>query len=150
MASATGFEGWIHKEGWLTDAPVCDWDLVGCDSAGRVKLLTLDFNGLVGTLPSSIGDLGQLQDLDMEGNALHGTLPAALGELKELRQIGLGGGSRFEGALPAALSCGPLTAIRAAAEAAGSEQLPCDLGGSNFSCPLPCAEAAKACGAVCR
>mgnify|MGYP001410610512 CR=1 FL=1 len=36
---------------------VCDWELVGCDAERRVKVLALDFNGLNGTLPSTIGQL---------------------------------------------------------------------------------------------
>ena len=147
LARMTHIDNWVHKEGWLSSSSVCDWELVGCDSAGRVKLLTLDFNGFNGTLAASLGALSMLQDLDLEGNHLHGVLPASLGSLRALRQLGLGGGSSsFDGVLPAVL-CAPLNTI---VEATTDRQPgpACDLHGSVFACPLPCT-AAAACGAQC-
>ena len=56
LAAATNLSGWKRSRNWgLPGVPVCDWELVGCDAAGRVKLLTLDFNQLAGTLPRSLG-----------------------------------------------------------------------------------------------
>ena len=153
LAKATAFDGWVHNHGWLGSETisVCDWDLVGCDGEGRVKVLTLDFNNLKGHLPSTLGALSRLQDLDLEGNALLGELPPGLGALRSLRQLGLGGGlTHFNGTLPPDL-CGPLGAIVGAARGrpAPNKAVPCDLSGSIFTCPLPCA-AAAACGATCR
>jgi hypothetical protein len=72
LATATNMSGWVHSHRWLSDASICDWELVGCDGSGRVKLLTLDFNNLVGTLPESLGQLTRLEDLDLEFNSLTG------------------------------------------------------------------------------
>eukprot|EP01052_Picozoa_sp_SAG31_P011149 SAG31_NODE_626_length_13460_cov_14.387517_4_plen_320_part_00 len=67
LAEATNLSGWVRNKNWGS-GPICDWELVGCDASGRVKLLTLDFNNLVGTLPLSLGNaLTHLQDLDLEG-----------------------------------------------------------------------------------
>ena len=127
LATATNLSGWVHSHNWLSDASICDWELVGCDGSGRVKLLTLDFNNLVGTLPESIGHLTKLEDLDLEFNLLTGGIPSALvGLNSSLLQLGLGG-NQFSGLVPESL-CGMY------ATAEGSA---CDLSGSNFSCPLP-------------
>lgn len=77
LATSTNMSGWVHSHKWLSDASICDWELVGCDSTGRVKLLTLDFNNLVGVLPESLGHLTRLQDLDLEFNSLSGTIDPA-------------------------------------------------------------------------
>ena len=75
---------------------MCDWDLVGCNGDGRVKLLTLSFNNLTGTLPETIGMLEMLEDLDLEYNKLIGTIPDAVGGMAQLIQLGLGG-NQFNG-----------------------------------------------------
>ena len=161
LAHSTGVHGWSRRAGWLTDAHVCDWELVGCDAERRVKVLALDFNGLNGTLPATLGALQNLQDLDLEHNSLHGTLPGALGALPALAQLGLGGNA-FSGVVPAEL-CAPLARIRGAGLASsarsarrhaaggkGQGQKPCDLSGLNLACPLPCASlTGDMCGATC-
>ena len=139
LARATNLGGWVHSHGWLSSASVCDWELVGCNGEGRVKLLTLDFHTLVGTLPESLGRLSALEDLDLEGNSLRGAIPSSLGGLNgSLLQLGLGGNA-FSGALPPSL-CGLDVVTGGSA---------CDLSGSNFSCPLPGCLGGSACGATC-
>ena len=139
LARATNLGGWVHSHGWLSSASVCDWELVGCNGEGRVKLLTLDFNNLVGTLPESLGRLSALEDLDLEGNSLRGAIPSSLGGLNgSLLQLGLGGNA-FSGALPPSL-CGLDVVTGGSA---------CDLSGSNFSCPLPGCLGSSVCGATC-
>ena len=137
LAMSTQLSGWARKTNWL-DArhSVCDWDLVGCDADGFVKLLTLDFNNLTGTLPTSLGALQSLQDLDLEYNNLFGTLPPSLGGLSSLVQLGLGGNA-FSGLLPAEI-CPVLGRI----QSSRGPKKPCDLSGSLYRCPLPCPELA--------
>ena len=97
LASATRIEHWVRRRGWLDPGrSVCDWDLVGCNGDGRVKLLTLSFNNLTGTLPETIGMLEMLEDLDLEYNKLIGTIPDAVGGMAQLIQLGLGG-NQFNG-----------------------------------------------------
>ena len=146
LAAATGGGSWVRSGGWLeNDTSVCDWDLVGCDGAARVKLLTLSFNGLSGSLPASISNLTHLQDLDLEYNALAGAVPETLGQLPALKQLGLGGNA-FTGGLPESI-CSVLVAVTNN----GTLEVPaCDLFGSAFSCPLPCPELTESlCGATC-
>ena len=52
---------------------------------GRLKVLELPGNGLVATLPESLGDLLSLQTLNLSGNELEGPLPCSLGKLKKLQ-----------------------------------------------------------------
>ena len=139
LAHRTAVQNWTHHRGWLSSSSVCDWELVGCNGEGRVKLLTLDFNNLVGTLPESLGRLSALEDLDLEGNSLRGAIPSSLGGLNgSLLQLGLGGNA-FSGALPPSL-CGLDVVTGGSA---------CDLSGSNFSCPLPGCLGSSVCGATC-
>merc|ERR1712113_718268 len=98
LGRSCGSEYWVHNEHWLSEAHVCDWDLVGCDREGRVKVLALDFNNLTGTLPASLGRLRRLQDLDLEHNHVSGSLPSSIGDLSSLMQLGIGG-NRLSGIL---------------------------------------------------
>ena len=128
LAEATHVQGWAHRSRWLfPEHDVCDWELVGCNAEGHVKLLTLDFNNLDGTLPDSLANLTFLQDLDLEGNSLHGPIPASLGRLNSsLLQLGLGN-NRLSGPVPAELCA--LEVVRTGAA--------CDMSGNHFECPLP-------------
>ena len=70
---------WLTKTNWLSftaNAP-CDWYGITCRT-GRVAALALPHNGLSGTLPLSLGDLGGLARLRLENNALAGRLPPTL------------------------------------------------------------------------
>ena len=80
LASANApVASWAFHRNWLTNVSVCDWELVGCDHNGRVKVLALSFNNMTGMLPQSISKLSMLQDLDLEYNRLHGTVLHACG-----------------------------------------------------------------------
>ena len=149
LASSCGLEHWVRKSNWLSASHhICDWELVGCDHSGRVKVLALDFNNLTGVLPTSLGlSLPKLQDLDLEHNRLEGTVPSSLGNLTSLVQLGLGG-NLFSGKLPSAI-CPTLARIVGKRRSNAGAPPPCDLSGSGFACPLPCPELTSACGAVC-
>lgn len=66
----------------------------------NLQLLFLNQNGFTGTLPDSLYSLRNLTILDLSGNSrLDGTLNPLIGELKALTELNLEGG-RFDGALP--------------------------------------------------
>ena len=67
---------------------MCDWELVGCDGGGRVKVLALSFNNMSGALPAAVGRLERLEDLDLEYNRLAGSIPAAVFNLTALVELG--------------------------------------------------------------
>ena len=156
LANATNLQGWQRRNNWLTQAPICDWEGVGCDRDGsvrprrralstaekhtsisQVKILALSFNNMTGRLPRSL-DLPALEDLDVERNAMSGAAPAM--RFPRLRQLGLGGNA-FTAGFPL---CDELARI---VDAAGAGTPPCDLSGTSFDCT--CAEAMAKCGAPC-
>ncbi len=88
MYNALGGPGWTRKNGWLTDAPLAEWENVSVRDDGRVSRLKLSKNNLRGELPPEAGDLEGLQALDLSYNPeLAGALPSALGGLVELRRL---------------------------------------------------------------
>ena len=146
LGTACSSKYWVRHRNWLSaEHHICDWELVGCDREGRVKILALDFNNLTGTLPSSVGLLSKLQDLDLEHNHLVGSVPSELGQLSSLVQLGLGG-NQFSGRIPDE-ACAPLQRI---VSGGGAGQPACDLSGNKFACPLPaCNTTVATCGGAC-
>lgn len=98
---ATGGTKWADHEGWGGKAGTeCSWYGVTCNTANTsVISLSLNDNGLKGTLPAALSKLPGLQTLDLEGNSLSGALPKELGRLASLRTLRLGL-NLFSGAVP--------------------------------------------------
>ncbi|MDE0260606.1 MAG: hypothetical protein OXR82_19735 [Gammaproteobacteria bacterium] len=86
--NATG-PNWTNSENWLTDAPLGDWHGVRVDATGRVTGLTLEENGLSGSIPPDVGGLAKLNRLDLADNRLSGSIPAELGRLANLGTLWL-------------------------------------------------------------
>jgi hypothetical protein len=98
----------------------------------ELSLLRLDNNKLVGTIPSSIGQLTAMVFLALGNNQLTGTIPSQLGQLTAMRELWLNG-NKLTGLVP---------------ELPFNQLMPCYLderatGGctkpfcNNFRCPLP-------------
>ena len=137
LAVATQWENWVFSKNWLSGASICDWDLVGCDASGHVKILSLSFNNMTGFLPPSLGALKHLLDLDIEGNHISGAFPSSVATgLANLQELGIGS-NKFQGVAPVEL-CG----LRATQGPA------CDASGNDWACPLP-ACLVQHCGATC-
>lgn len=94
---ATGGESWNRNKGWLSDAPIDDWDGVAAES-GRVTALYLSGMNLTGSIPKILGRLTELERLDLGSNSLSDPLPD-LSNLKELRTLLLND-NQFTGAIP--------------------------------------------------
>lgn len=75
---------------WLTDLPIGRWNGVTTDSSGRVTRLSLESNGLVGEIPSELGNLSNLEYLYLNSNQLYGEIPLELGNLGNLTRLWLG------------------------------------------------------------
>jgi len=84
----TNGAGWTHNDNWLTSAPISEWYGVEIEN-GRVGILELPSNNLVGSLPSSLGNLTGLVQLILESNQLSGTIPSSLSDLSNLIEFGL-------------------------------------------------------------
>ena len=120
LYNSTNGVGWTDSTDWLqTDTP-CTWYGVTC-SAGHVTGLDLAFNNLVGTIPSELGNLANLQvlylgvpeaiainpevhstaielgnladlhNLQATSNHLSGVIPPELGNLTSLQYLVLSG-----------------------------------------------------------
>ncbi len=76
---------------WSDDTSIMDWS--GVEVSGdpmRVTEIRLSNNGdLDGTIPASLGYLGELVNLYLNGNALSGMIPGSLGMLTKLEDLRL-------------------------------------------------------------
>ncbi len=100
---------WTNSTNWK-DSTVAlnDWYGVGADTADVVSRLWLGGNGLVGSVPSSLGDLSGIDTLNVGGNQLSGSLPAELGNASELRYLSFWN-NQLSGGIPTEL--GQLTEL---------------------------------------
>ena len=142
----TGGENWTRRAGWLTEAPLDQWEGVRAENSyvvglnlydnnltgrlpkvlsrlSRLRVLRLGDNRLWGPIPPEFGHLSELRELDLMTNNLHGSIPPELKQLThleilELRHIGV------HGPLPAWL--GELTSLHTL-----------NLSGNRFDSPIP-------------
>lgn len=93
---------WLDNTGWLSDddTTVCDWYGVTCNVDG-VDALFLSYNGLNGSIPSSIDDLVDLTYLSFSG--VEGVLPVEIANMTGLTNLSVIGDfntTLFTGPLP--------------------------------------------------
>jgi Leucine-rich repeat (LRR) protein len=95
---------WTNKTGWLGAAGTeCGWYGVNCDATQTsVTVLSLDTNRLSGSIPSSLGSLGNLQYLYLGFNQLSGSIPSSLGSLSNLQRLYLFD-NQLSGSIPSSL-----------------------------------------------
>ena len=102
LYDATGGAGWANSTNWRTSAPLGEWYGVSADPNGRVTGLSLDSNGLAGSIAPEVGKLVHLRSLSLGGNELTGPLPVELGSLVSLRSLHLYSNA-LTGPIPAGL-----------------------------------------------
>merc|ERR1712187_1056402 len=78
---------WSNSGGWLLPIHECAWHGVTCDENLFTDSLSLENNGITGTLPTELGNLNSLLELTLYNNAITGTLPTELGNLNELEYL---------------------------------------------------------------
>lgn len=111
LYNATDGAHWLRNNGWFTESNVCSWDGIEC-SNGHINVIHLVQNNLIGTLPTSIGDLSELTDLRLASrqydtshptndglNQLSGTIPTSIGNLTHLHILDLME-NQFAGPIP--------------------------------------------------
>ncbi|MEP1095807.1 MAG: T9SS type A sorting domain-containing protein [Cyclobacteriaceae bacterium] len=87
LYNATDGPNWNNNANWLT-GPVDSW--FGVTVANdTVTDISLPFNGLVGSLPSEIGDFSGLMTLNASSNQLQGTIPNSISNLQMLEILDL-------------------------------------------------------------
>lgn len=81
------------------------------DHCGKLELLDLSGNFLVGGIPRSLGNCGQLQSLLLYSNMLEEVIPAELGRLQKLQVLDVSRNS-LSGAIPSELgNCSELSVL---------------------------------------
>ncbi|KAI8901792.1 hypothetical protein BC833DRAFT_576158 [Globomyces pollinis-pini] len=69
---------------------------------GRLTMIELPSQGLLGTLPPTVTNLRKLQSLNLMNNQISGIIPGDIGGLSDLTTIALRT-NRFNGTIPASL-----------------------------------------------
>ena len=91
--NSTDGANWTNNTGWMgAPGTECQWWGVVCnqDETHVVELRLNDYpngNNLVGTIPSGLGHLSELEVLDLAYNQLSGTIPSELGQLNKLELL---------------------------------------------------------------
>ena len=108
--STGGPSAWLDRTGWL-QGPVHQWLGISLDASGRVRYIQISGNRLKGTIPSSLGQLANLEVLNLQGayvgnkyvdNEFSGGIPPELSQLENLQSLRLTR-SGLDGAIPVEL-----------------------------------------------
>eukprot|EP01040_Poterioochromonas_malhamensis_P021406 gene21406-biopygen7121 len=92
LYSSTAGNQWTVSWNLSTSNPCAGWHGVKCcrkETVCHVVALQLPDNNLVGSLPSTIGDLSMLETLDLSFNALTRSIPSTMGNLTMLQTLDL-------------------------------------------------------------
>ena len=79
LYNQTNGPNWIEQGNWMSSDNHCLWTGVWCLEQGLVNVIRLEGNGLVGTIPSELGDMTQMETLNLSNNQLTGEIPPELG-----------------------------------------------------------------------
>lgn len=102
LYNSTNGTAWTYQTNWLTKSPVNTWDGVTVENQ-RVTNLSLGGNQLSGSIPSSLGNLSNLNVLQLsDNNNLTGNIPDALGSLSKLGFLLLYN-NQLSGSIPATI-----------------------------------------------
>ncbi len=91
---------------WLVDCDPCGlidgtpWKGIQCTNMGRVDVINLNNNNLMGTLPASIGQLSELEWFNVNRNILSGSLPSEICNLNKMLHFVVSN-NMFSGNFPA-------------------------------------------------
>ncbi|MFK7981409.1 MAG: S8 family serine peptidase, partial [Saprospiraceae bacterium] len=83
--NATNGPNWTTT--WNLNAPLSTWHGIRTNSSGCVIAIELNSNQLIGTIPSSIGNLLTLQILNLANNQLIGDIPIEIYNLTNLHTL---------------------------------------------------------------
>ncbi|GLT35864.1 hypothetical protein SLA2020_102800 [Shorea laevis] len=98
---------------WNESLRFCNWRGVSCSQRhqGRVTVLNLGGQKLVGSIPPQIGNLSFLRQINLGGNNFKGDIPQEIGRLFRLRYLNLSNNA-LQGKIPRNLAfCSEMQAI---------------------------------------
>ncbi len=95
----TNGNSWNTK--WNLEAPVESWNGVTIAN-DKVVAIDLGFNNLTGSIPTSIGNLENLESLKLFFNHIEGTLPSEIGNLTNLKILDLNS-NNLTGQIPSSI-----------------------------------------------
>ena len=104
LYNSTNGDNWTRKDNWL-QGTLNTWYGIEVEHpvfGGLVWRIILNNNNLIGTIPSSIGNLTELTDLEFENSQLSGGIPSSINNLKKLTALGLSL-NQLSGTIPAFL-----------------------------------------------
>ncbi len=87
FASTVG-PNWTNNIGWGENNRPCSWFGVTCVD-GHVSSVSLESNGLAGSLPSQLRGLGAITILELGDNQLTGPIPSEIGGMIFLNRLNL-------------------------------------------------------------
>src|SRR6266536_929727 len=82
LYNSTDGPHWFRNQNWKS-GPVSTWAGIEVTN-NRVTLIQMGKNNLRGNIPSTIGNLSNLQRMDLNTNQLNGSIPPSIGNLKSL------------------------------------------------------------------
>ena len=97
--ASTNGDSWTQS--WDLSQPASEWHGITIKDNSVVKISML-FNNIEGEIPTSIGQLNNLEVLELSFNKLYGTLPAELGNLQNLKLLAFNGNG-LNGSIPSTL-----------------------------------------------
>ncbi len=105
LYNSTGGPNWTNT--WNLEEPVSTWYGVTVNTAGRINSLVFndgstESNNLIGSIPSSLGNLTMLSELNLAYNQLSGSIPPSLGNLSNLFSLSLND-NQLSGSIPSVL-----------------------------------------------
>src|SRR5438105_4616827 len=100
LYNSTNGAGWNDNSGWLT-GPVTTWSGITITGTRVTGIYFVD-NHLSGGIPSSLGNLANLQYLSLSSNQLSGSIPSSLGNLVNLQGLYLFQ-NQLSGSIPSSL-----------------------------------------------
>lgn len=89
LYETTNGDLWNDNTNWLSDEPLSIWTGVHLNEQGRVQHIVLPGNGLIGTIPSQIQHLEDLESLHLGENDLEGPIPVEITRLQRLTSLDL-------------------------------------------------------------
>jgi len=97
---ATGGDDWVDcsenheicrdrtSENFLSGTDECAWYGMGCRNGSIFIILKgSSYNNLVGTIPSELAQLPELESLLIKGNTIRGTIPTEFGQLRKFNTL---------------------------------------------------------------